>query len=480
MRSRQEDNPGLTAVPSPEGKMSGLVKSNKRILVITYDFPPFGGVKVQRALKFARYLPSFGWKPTIVTVRNCERHMSDPELLKQIPTEAKVIRTFSLEPARTFKFLRYCYGKIRYWSRRAKTQDNLIDVESTPRHSWAARLDKFLFIPDNKIGWLPFTVISIIQQTGKNDFDAIFSTSPPFTSHLIGLVLKYLFKKPWIVDFRDLWVLNPWKKPPTKLHSNLSRYIEYKVLKFADKIVTVSDQLCEALKTSYPDIDPKKFVTIPNGYDRNDFEIQDVGGTQKFSVGHVGSLYLFSGRTPYHFLTALGQLKNDIPNFDSEIEVTFVGDIDRQNSKIIKEVVTQFNLENVVNCTNMVPHRKAIAEMNKFDVLLFLLGKASRGCPSSKGCFSGKLFEYLATGKPILALVEDGPVSDLIKTCRSGIIVDPENVDRIKEAILSYYNAHKKGELKIQPNRQIIARFERKELTKRLAGLLNELSATEA
>ncbi len=436
---------------------------------------------MQRALKFARYLPGFGWRPIIVTVRNYERYPFDPELLRQIPEEAKVIRTFSLEPTKIFKFIRSRYDKIRHLYGGAKRRDTSIDFERISRDSWGAKLNNLIFIPDNKIGWLPSTVISILRQIKKDDFDAIFSTSPPFTSHLIGFILKCIFKKPWIVDFRDLWVLNPWTKPPTKFHSNLSRYIEQKVLKCADKILTVSDQLGEDLKSSYSDVDPKKIVTIPNGYDHDDFEIENIGSTQKFTIGYVGTLYLsYAGRSPYHFLTALGQLKDQIPNLDSEMVVTFVGDIDRQNSKIIRGLVSQFNLGNMINCTSTVPHKRAIAWMNRFDVLLFLVGKAGQGCPSSKGCLSGKLFEYLAVQKPILALVEEGPVSDLIKVCKSGIIVDPENVGEIKEAILSYYNAYKRGELKIQPDRQIIVRFERKELTKQLAGILNELSATQA
>jgi len=453
-----------------------IFEKMKRVLIISYFFPPLGGIGVQRVLKFVKYLPHFGWQPSVLTLKNPDYEMFDPELLKDVPIQTKIIRTRTIEPSKIYHSVVSLIDKIRstLQTRRSKGE---IDFDVTPKHRLDTKISNFIFIPDNRVGWLSFAFLAIRRERKRHKFDMIFSTSPPFSTHLVGLIAKLILKKPWVVDFRDLWVLHPHTRPATKFHLRISKYIEHKVLKFADKIITVSEPFREDLKKTYPDVSPEKFEVIPNGYDSDDFEAKNDGNEdEKFSIGHIGSLRMYSGRTPYYFLTALADLKKEVPELVEEASIFLVGAIDRPSRRIIDEIVLKFNLENTVHYTDFVSRKQAMSYMKSFDVLLFLPIESYKGCGSSRGTIAGKLYEYLATGKPILALTEEGPVRDLIKKSGCGILADYDDTQQIKREILNCYNKFKKGQLRIEPNWDFITQFERKKLTQQLANVLDELS----
>ena len=447
----------------------------KKILIITYLFPPFGGVMVQRVLKFVKYLHHFGWQPTVLTVRSPDYQTVDPGLLEEVPESASIIRTGTFEPSRIFKFLMSSLGRLRS-TLIGKRNPAGEDLNPEPRLPLSTRISVFMFVPDNRIGWLPFATLTVLRKLRKEKFDAILSTSPPFSAQLVGLAAKWIMKKPWVVDLRDLWVLNPHKTPPTGLHLRISRYVERKVLKSADKVVTVSEPLRQDLKKGYPDIVPEKFQVIPNGYDADDFKTEGpTGRNRRFSIGHVGSLSMSSGRTPYHFLLALSRLVQEAPGFKHDAKVVFVGDMDGENRRIIDQMKSDLLLGDMIRCVGGVSHRKAISYMREFDLLLFIIGGSLEGCPSSRGCVSGKLYEYLAAGKPILALAEEGPIRELIEESRCGAFVDRHDVEKIKKAILDFNRKFKQGVLRTDANWDYIRNFERKRLTGQLVNTLNQL-----
>jgi glycosyltransferase involved in cell wall biosynthesis len=184
-----------------------------------------------------------------------------------------------------------------------------------------------------------------------------------------------------------------------------------------------------------------------------------------------------SGRSPFHFLLALSGLVREVPGFKQDVRVVFVGEIDGENRRIIDQMRSELQLGDMIRCVGGVSHRKAISYMREFDLLLFIIGGSLEGCPSSRGCVSGKLYEYLAAGKPILALAEEGPVRELIEESRCGVFVDRSQVDRIKRAILDFNRKFKQGKLRTDANWDYIRNFERKRLTGLLANTLNQLSA---
>ena len=439
----------------------------KKVLVISYFFPPLGGVGVQRTLKFVKYLLQMGWKPIVLSVKNPDYHLFDPNLLKEIPKEVEVIRTYSLEPTRLFKFCRTCCDQIRSILKGKRKKKRGSDFSQSLKPSLFARINSFLFIPDNKVGWLPFTLWSLFHQLRKNKLDMIYSTSPPVTSHLVGFVAKLLLRKPWVIDLRDLWSLNPYIKPATRFHLRITKLLEKKVFMFADKTITVSDVWRMDLAESHPNLNLEKFEVITNGYDQEDFSFEVKNENKRFSIGHVGTLY--AGQTPFYFLHALDKLKKDNPDLGKKIAVTFVGEIDRNNKKILEELIQKFHLQDMVIRKEAVPHREAIDYMLRFDLLLLIIGK------ENKGCLTGKLYEYLATQKPILALAKNGPARDVIQETQSGVAVDPEDIVRIKDAILNFYVSYQKGNDKIQSKIDLVTRFERKALTKQLADIFDKL-----
>jgi glycosyltransferase involved in cell wall biosynthesis len=448
----------------------------KRVLVISYFFPPMGGVGVQRVLKFVKYLPHFGWLSTVLTLRRPDCKLFDQELLKEIPVQTRVIRTHTIEPSKLHHFLVSLANRLAD-SRKTEKPAGKIVFDVTPKDRLDTKINNFFFIPDNRIGWVPFAFLAMLRKCKKVKFDVIFSTSPPFSVHLAGLIAKFVSKKPWVVDLRDLWFLHPHKKHATRIHSRISKYIEHTVLKRADKILTVSEPLSEDLKKTYPDIASGKFEVIPNGYDQDDLEAKNnVTQNNTFSIGHIGSLQMHSGRTPYHFLMALIELKKEVPEFVNEMRVFFVGVIDRPNKEFLNKMIIRFDLKNTVHCIDFVSHRQAIKHMKNSSVLLFLIVKSAKDCGSSRGNVSGKLYEYFATGKPILALTEEGPIRDLIKKSGCGILVDYDDTQKIKKEILNCFSKFKEGQLRTKPNWDLITRFERKKLTEQLASILNELS----
>lgn len=418
-----------------------------------------------------------------MSVRNADPDYYDYDLTNEIPSTVKVIRTNSFEPSKLFKFLRSCYDSLLDYLKLKNTKK--ADLHSVRNQSLALKLNNFIFIPDNKIGWLPFAFSKILGVLNKNDFDLIYSTSPVFTSHLIGLAVKSVFKKPWVVDLRDLWALNPYLRPPTKLHSKISRLIESKTYSSADMIITVADELKEDLIKNYPEISPDKFMVIPNGYDQVDFKSEQEKKSNKFSIGYIGSLYLFSGRTPHYFLLALGELIQQFPQLEKEMDVTFVGPLDRQNRKIFENILLKYNLTNMVQQVEPVSHREAIRYMKSFALLLLIVGKKTEKYrshgdhPYDRTSVTGKLFEYLASGNPILALTVDGPVKRIIEETNSGFIVDPEDIEGIKKMILLCHNLYVEGKLQTQQKKDVIKRFDRKSLTGRLAKIFDKLATKE-
>lgn len=453
-----------------------IFEKMKKVLIISYFFPPLGGVGVQRVLKFVKYLPHFGWQPMVLTVRNPDFQMFDQKLLKEVPGQTKVVWTRTIEPSKIYNFFAALFGRIKTSLKKRKPADKT-ELDVNPRQRLATQISHFLFIPDSRIGWLPFAIFSILAEIKKREYDIIFSTSPPFSAHLVGLAAKVILGKPWVIDLRDLWVLSPHIKSPTKFHLWISKYIEHKMLKFADKIITVSEPFCEDLKKVYPDIVSDKFDVIPNGYDANDFKIAQVKQNEKFCIGHVGSLYGYSGRTPYYFLMALANLKKEIPNLEKVMEVSFIGSIDNENRELINAIASKFSLREVLHVRDFVSHEEAISCMRKFNVLLFLGVRAAKDCHDTTGdVSSGKLYEYLAVGKPVLTLTEDGAIKGLIEKSGCGIIVDYNDIERIKQEILICYNKYKQGHLVVEPNWDFITLFERKKLTQQLANVLDELN----
>jgi glycosyltransferase involved in cell wall biosynthesis len=410
-----------------------------KALLIAYHFPPLGGGGVFRTLKFTKYLPDFGYQPYVLTVKNPMYRTRDLTLLREVPSYVKVYRTFSFE-------------------HRMLRAPRLLNINL-----------KWFYIPDENIGWLPFGVFTGEKLIKKQNIDVIYATSPIWTSLLIGFFLKRKTKKPLVVDFRDPWTDSSFIKYPTKLHERFERKMERTILSQVDYVTVATDLIKDNLVEKYPFL-KSKIETITNGFDSEDFKDLKIQETGKFTITYVGSIYGLITAKP--FLRALKELVEEKQEFKENIEVVFVGNYGKETPQLVKK----FGLEENVNFVSYVPHRKGLEYMVNSQALLLLITIEG---PKGEVILTGKLFEYLAARKPIIAIApENGLAAKIIKSLNAGTVISPKKVSGIKKAIADFYQLWKmKRKTSVTAsNEDDIEQYDRKVLTRRLAEIFEKVA----
>ncbi len=444
----------------------------KSVLVIAYFFPPLGGGGVQRTLKFVKYLPDNGWNPIVLTVREGGYDAFDNTLARELSPDVRIIRTSSIEPTRFYRKVRARLSSNSNPSSAGERGGKTGDIIRS--------LFDFVFVPDDKLGWFPFA-LSEGKRLIKGKIDLIYSTAPPYTAHLIAYHLKRAAGAPWVADFRDAWTRNSFKRFPTTLHRNLEAYLERKVINSADRIITATEPLRREWLRAYPGLDASKLITITNGFDPQDFEGIEPEISDKFTISYTGTFY--AQRNPYHFLKGLGELLTEKEELKDEIRVNLIGKFDRVSDGIIEEAIQRYGLREVVNSPGYVPHQEGISYLLGADVLLLVIASKE-----GEAILTGKIFEYLATRKPILALVPKCAAGELIEALEAGRIVPPEDIEGIKKAIYRFYLEYNEGASSPQPlsinegslrsrlKAEKLQSFTRQELTKKLSQVFEEVA----
>lgn len=408
-----------------------------RLLIIAYYYPPLGGVGAQRPLKFTRYLPEFNWQPIVLSVNVRADSQQDFSLELSHSMSTPVVRTKAcILPERIPWRLRYL-------------------------------ISRYVLLVDEQIGWFPFAINAARQIIAKQDIHAVLSTSPPYTTHLIGQKIKRSFHLPWIADFRDPWVGNFSISHPSAWHAQFNAHLEKSVVINADRVITVSEPMREAFAQRYPDQAPTKFCTIPNGFDPAGFS--NVTAADRpidcFILVYTGSFY-GQKQTPHAFLRSLRLAidQNLIPI--NHFQVHFIGSA----NPYLKEEIETLSLQQVTRVFGFLPHSQTTAHLLSADMALLIIGSG----PGSETVVTGKIYEYLASRKPILALVPAGAAADLVNEAKAGIVVPPDDIPAIAAQLGNAYRLWQQGQLSITPNDQVIARFDCRQLTSHLAMLLNE------
>ncbi len=431
----------------------------KKVLIISYYFPPSGGAGVQRVLKFVKYLPQFGWEPVVLTVREDAGFPArDPSLFSEIPKTIKIHRTKIYEPYNLYRALT------------SKKKEESIDIATLSRNrsSLSEKFSQFVrstfFIPDARCFWKKNAVREGRKILDSQPIDLIFSSAPPYTCHMIARQLKRDSHLPWVADFRDSWV--GWLSAPERwfLPDRIDRRMEHAVLECADRCVTVSKGVKEDLLSRNLRVDSNKWDLVPNGYDGEDF-LNRKGNPSKdhFVLTYTGSLY--GHRSPETLLTALENILKKHPQIRSSIRIRFIGRVDPQ----FLEAFRWFG--EIIEYIPYVSHSESIQALLDTTALLLIIDDA----PASKSIITGKLYEYIGAKKPILALAPEGEAAHLIRDMRVGTIVHPNDVNGIQNALEIWMDIWKRTQslLKISDNR--IDQFDRKNLTKRLAEIFNGL-----
>lgn len=433
----------------------------KRVLVVTYYFPPSGGSGVQRVLKFIKYLRDFGYEPTVLTVADGAYPQHDDELASDIPSGVAIHRTRSMDPFGA-------YARLTGRSKKDAVMVGAIRREGRIVERAAGWIRANIFLPDARVGWVPFAVHEGIRLHKEQPFDLVLTSGPPHSKHLIGRKLKRRLGLPWVADFRD-----PWTDPSHYENIRMSRFalhftrrLERSVLKEADRLTTVSASLKEML-AERSGRGAEDVTVIQNGFDEDDFPstsspsglISDV-----FTLAYVGSMT--GPRNPLAFWAALKRL-HEAGRID-RLRIRLVGSVDTR----ILEAVAAHGLDEVVDIVGYVSHPEAVQTMCKADALLLVLGHFE----TDGGLITGKLFEYIASGRPILALgPTDGDVAHLLDETGSGQILAWDDVLGTSETVLDLYERWERGESAESRMSGDLVRFTRREQTRQIAGVFDSV-----
>jgi glycosyltransferase involved in cell wall biosynthesis len=423
----------------------------RRVLVIAYYFPPMGLSGVQRTLKFVKYLPQFGWKPTVLTVEPRGYFAHDESLLDELTgREVHIVRTNAAGPGRVF----------------SKKQN--VRLPSERWRKLLSRISDTFFIPDNKIGWKGKAVRTALELHRTTPFDLIFATAPPFTDFLVGAELRRRLDKPLVFDYRDPWVEYPHKFYPTPLHKLRNIQLERRALKMSSFIITTNRRVKELLIKRYPFLSYHDIRIIPQGFDPDDFRISRteasdgvIPRTNKMRITYAGVFW--EDRVPTYFLQALHTLFQEQPALREKIEALFIGKFRAENVKLVQRL----GLNNAVTVVDYLPHRQCVNNLLASDVLWMIVGD-DVGSP-------GKVYEYIGARKPILGCVPDGFLKQTILEA-GGIVTPPNDVVGIKRAIEEFYRRYQSGTLE-GPRAEVVEKYNRVKLTVELVKVFESLLA---
>ncbi len=354
----------------------------KKVLIVTYYWPPGGGAGIYRVLKFAKYLPHFGWQPVILTVQNGNYPVIDPSLEQDIPADCHVYRSKSFEPFGIYK---------KFTGRKSdeRIPDYVFDAKNNFKDIISRWVRINLFIPDSRMGWIPSAVKEGLKIIKNEHIDLIFTSSPP---HTVQVIANRLAKKSgikWIADFRDPWtdVLTYEGHRRNVLAAAIDRRLEKSVLRHADAITCVNQQYIDTFRQQVDNY----YFKITNGYDEEDYSgIHKTPGT-KFRIKYTGNLS--ETRNISNMLSALVNLKPEIKN---NIEFSFYGFVNQK----VKDRIEELQLLPLVNFNPYVPHLQALQHMVNSEILLLVIHESA----GNKGMLTGKLFEYARSYNYILAL----------------------------------------------------------------------------
>ncbi|NLM75838.1 MAG: glycosyltransferase family 4 protein [Clostridiaceae bacterium] len=421
----------------------------RKVLMIAHQFPPVGGSGVQRSAKFAKYLPRFGWEPVVITRDTTKMTLRDDSLLKDIPDGIEIIKTPAYDLT-VWPSVLNKVGKFIAWK---------------------------LLIPDGEVLWMKKALPKALERLAKGDIDAVYSTSSPYSAHLLGLELKRNFPDiPWVADFRDEWTNNPYflDNPHRPARARKEKAMEYEVLKNADALITNTPVMKKNFVRLNPDLElEKRMVVIPNGFDPDDFGNTDVKSRKndKFTVTYTGALY--GRRKPDKIIEAVGELVSSGRVEKNKICLRFIGSFKRN---VLQDLVDKNGLDGSVDLIDYMEHQKCVYEMINSDALLLIEG----GGPGSEAFYTGKIFEYIQTSNPILAVIpENGAAADIIRDTGTGIVCHWEDKRKIQDGFMRLYKAWLNGENIVNPDYEEISRYDRRALTESLSKLLNSMTGGE-
>ncbi|MBA5791430.1 glycosyltransferase family 4 protein [Flavobacterium sp. xlx-214] len=424
----------------------------KKVLIIAYYWPPAGGPGVQRWLKFVKYLPDYNIEPIVYVPENAEYPIIDEDLIKDVSPNIKIIKQPIKEP--------YKIASL-FSKNKTKTISSGI-IKEAKKQTFVDKLLLYIrgnfFIPDARVGWVKPSVAFLAKYIKKHPVDVIITTGPPHSMHLIGMELRKKFAVQWIADFRDPWTSIGYHKELKLTAKSAQKHkdLEHDVLNSADVVLTTS----YTTKAEFEAITSKPIHVITNGYDVEPLAKPSLD--KKFTISHIGSL--LSKRNPRILWKALKEILKENESFKNDFQLQLIGKVSTEIIDTIKE----FRLDEYVSLIGYVSHTQALQYQRSSQLLLLI----EIDSYETIGIIPGKLFEYMAAERPILALGPEGSdVAKILKETNTGTYFSYDDLEEVKNSILDSYAKYQTGTL--QSNGIGLQYFSRKKLTEKLADVIN-------
>ncbi len=433
----------------------------KNVLFISYYFPPSGGSGVQRGLKFVKYLRDFGWNPVVLTVdpKSAAYPEIDEGLLEDIPDGVTVVRTDSWDP----------YAAYASLTGKKKSDAVGVGFLGADHDSWKEKVARFvranLFLPDARIGWVRHARRAAEELVKTTNIDAIVSTGPPHSAHLIAESIAKSQNLPWIADIRDAWpdIAYADMLPTTKLARRWDLRIRNRVLRSATVHIAVTDSLARQMSEGVSE----PFRVIRNGFDPGDFTDSKTMPLDGFNIVHTGSMAL--ARNPSSIWRILS--RPDAQTRWPHLKLTFVGNVDGT----VFRAASDAGLSHLLDYVSHVSHEKAIAYTRGATLLLLPINRVS----STAGIVTGKIYEYLRAGRPVLGLGDpEGESSSILRDTGAGSMFDYDDLDAIAQELDRHYAAWSAGSPLGGASPGAVAPYSRREQTRQLASLLDGILDT--
>lgn len=432
--------------------------NNKKVLIITYYWPPSGGSGVQRWLKFVKYLVRAGWEPYVFTPENPSFTIEDNSLQKDVPDSVEVIRFPIWEPYQLF---------FKFSSLLGNKTVQQADFISTGKKTFFQTVSSWIrgnfFIPDARVFWVKPSVEYLLDFIVRNQIEKIVTTGPPHSIHLIGLRLKKINPAlSWIADFRDPW--SEWDLLDTLALTSIARkrhvVLERKVLTIADRVITIAPYHVVRLEA----LSGRKVDLITNGFDEDDFKENRYSSTHKFTIRHVGIVDEL--RDPRPVMMAIKDICINDADFLNHVLIEFIGKVNTSFKDFIGE---DEHLSQITTFIDQIPHEQLLKLYGTTDLQLLVLAHTS----IAPGNLPGKFFEYLASGRPILGIgPETGDAAQILQQTQAGIIKERNDKTGIKSELIKYYHRWKNEEVRVTGN---IHLYSRQQLTQKLITLFENV-----
>jgi glycosyltransferase involved in cell wall biosynthesis len=408
------------------------VNTMKQLLMIAYYFPPLGGAGVQRSAKFAKYLARMGWEIRVIAAEPAPFEPLDSSLLTELDeTTVQITRVPNHEP-------------FRFWDR------------FPGGWRFRALLQEWFLFPDRMSGWLKPALDAAAQICSAYPDIPVFTTSAPYTGHLIGLELKRRYHCFWVADFRDEWTQNPYLKYPSPYHLSKHCRVEHAVLNSADVVISVTKQITDSFKQLAPN-SPATFATIPNGFDPEDLKERQYHRKPYFLITHVGNLNQDRAKLIQPVIDVLQKLVRAGNVRETDLKVRFIGPGSYQT---LQNKGLPF-----VEIVGSITHDAALDAMAESDLLVL--------AEANPAAFTGKIFEYLGLRRPILGVVpSESPAAELIRAASAGWVVDAANCTQLEQVLLEAYQAWLGGVVPVEHQLSVIESYNRQVQAEQLAAYI--------